>query len=236
MKLANPFYYPLAMLLGGISLVLGVRLLSLPNLLVFPTAAAVATAGATFLKSREPDPKKIIDGELRQIKILAEGVASKAELLRQEAGDILTKGNFQLDLLVAVQSVCDRLSSLPSKIQQLTQKVSDREALLSEEELNAQLLESRQKLAKSSGIAKERLQELINSLEKNIQLAKTGQDARQAQIINLHTLIQNSAGILQEFQNKLRTSNLDQSQNLQDLQELNDELNQYQENVDILID
>ncbi|MEY3827725.1 MAG: hypothetical protein RLZZ148_2545, partial [Cyanobacteriota bacterium] len=43
MKLANPFYYPLAMLLGGISLVLGVRLLSLPNLLVFPTAAAVAT-------------------------------------------------------------------------------------------------------------------------------------------------------------------------------------------------
>ena len=141
-----------------------------------------------------------------------------------------------MDLLVAVQSVCDRLSSLPSKIQQLTQKVSDREALLSEEELDAQLLESRQKLAKSSGIAKERLQELINSLEKNIQLAKTGQDARQAQIINLHTLIQNSAGVLQEFQNKLRTSNLDQSQNLQDLQELNDELNQYQENVDILID
>ena len=80
------------------------------------------------------------------------------------------------------------------------------------------------------------MQELVNSLEKNIQLAKTGQDARQAQIINLHTLIQNSAGVLQEFQNKLRTSNLDQSQNLQDLQELNDELNQYQENVDILID
>lgn len=45
-KLTNPFDYPLAILVGGIVLVAGVRFLKTPNLLILPTAAIVATATA----------------------------------------------------------------------------------------------------------------------------------------------------------------------------------------------
>jgi uncharacterized protein YllA (UPF0747 family) len=238
-KLANPFNYPIAMLIAGITLVSGVRFLGLPNALMLPTAAVVATAGASVLKSRQPDPDKLrrqaLQAELNKVKTLAQNVADKAEILRQEAEQVLTRGDFQVDLLVAVQSVCDRLSLLPSKIVEMSQKVSDKDSLLSRDELESNLTEARQKLPHSSGVAKEHLQELIKSLEKNIELSQTGQDARQAQIFNLYKLVQDSAGVLQEFQNKLRTSNLEKNESLEELKNLSSELNQYQENLDILI-
>ncbi|PSF39114.1 hypothetical protein C7H19_02355 [Aphanothece hegewaldii CCALA 016] len=239
MKFANPFDYPLAILIGGVSLIIGVRFIGIPNLIILPTAAAVATGSAVLIKYREPNAEKIakqqLEKELQQIKILAQGIVSKSENLRQEANQSLTLGDFQLDLLVAIQTACDRINELPEKIDILSQKISHSDSLLSAEELELQLQEIQKKIPLSSGVAKQELEQLANSLRRNIQLAKTGKDTRQAQILNLHTLVQNSAGILQELQNKLRTSNLNNSDDLRELQELSKELKQVQDNVNILI-
>jgi Na+/phosphate symporter len=239
LKLVNPFDYPTAILIGGLSLIAGVRFLGIPNLIILPTAAVVATGSAVFLKSREPYTEKIarqqLEKELQQIKILAQGIVSKSEILLKEANQSLTLGDFQLNLLVAVQTACDRINELPAKIDQLSRKISFSDSLLSSEELEKQLQEIQKKIPLASGVAKQELEQLAMSLERNIKLAKTGKDTRQAQILNLHTLVQNSAGILQELQNKLRTSNLNNSEDIRELQELSQELKQIQENVNTLL-
>lgn len=240
LKLVNPFDYPTAILIGGLSLIVGVRFLGIPNSIILPTAAIVATGSAVFLKSKEPDVEKIakqqLEQELQPIKILAQGLVSKSEILLKEANQSLTLGDFQLNLLVAVQTACDRISELPEKIDQLSRKISHSDSLFSAEELEKQLQEIQKKIPLASGVAKQELEQLAISLERNIQLAKTGKETRQAQILNLHTLVQNSAGILQELQNKLRTSNLNNSEDIRELQDLSQELKQIQENVNILID
>ncbi|MGB5636179.1 MAG: hypothetical protein WBM86_25835, partial [Waterburya sp.] len=62
-----------------------------------------------------------------------------------------------------------------------------------------------------------------------------GQDARQAQVVSLTTLVTESAGVLQQFQNRLRTSNLDNSAEIDELKALSEELRTMQDNVDLLI-
>ena len=84
-------------------------------------------------------------------------------------------------------------------------------------------------------MAKEHLEQLVTSLENNLRLAQKGQDARQAQVISLNTLVIESAGILQQLQNRLRTSDLNSSQEINQLKELSEELKNMQENVDLLI-
>ena len=139
LKLTNPFDYPIAILIGGLSLIVGVRILNLPNPIILPTAAAVATGSAIFIKSREPDTEKIakqqLKQELQQIKLLAQEIVTKSEILLKEANQSLTIGDFQIDLLVAVQSACDRITELPQKIDILSQKISFSDSLFSPDEL-----------------------------------------------------------------------------------------------------
>ncbi|MFB2836567.1 hypothetical protein [Floridanema evergladense] len=239
MKVANPLYYPVAVLAGGIVLVAGVRLINLPNYIILPTAAAVTIAGATVLKSREPDPKKIAQQQLQQelqiIQNSAKMLASKAETLRQEANQLLTQGSFDLEMLTTVQYACDRAIELPGKIDRLSKRIQTNESLLSINELQAQLQEVQVKKQSSSGVALQHLNQLAKTLQQNIELAKEGQNTATAQLTNLHTLIQNSAGVLQKLQNKLRTGDLTNSQEIQELELLSTELNSFQENVDLLI-
>ena len=83
MKIANPLYYPLAVLAGGIVLVVGVRFLGLSNTVTLPTALAVTVVGATALKAREPDGEKRVKQQLQQelqvIQGSAQSLAGKAE-------------------------------------------------------------------------------------------------------------------------------------------------------------
>ncbi|MFP3344818.1 hypothetical protein R0J87_20285, partial [Halomonas sp. SIMBA_159] len=88
--------------------------------------------------------------------------------------------------------------------------------------------------SQSSGASYQQLQSLQESLQRNIRLAKQGEDARQAQVISLNTSIQNLAGVLQQLQNKLRSADLADVQQVTELQNLSEELNSLQENVDIL--
>ena len=143
-KLANPLYYPMAVLAGGVVLVVGVRLMGLSNVVILPTAAGVAYSGATVLKSREPDAQKLakqqLQRELQVMQASGKTLAQKAEVQRQEANQLLTRGSFQLELLTAVQYACDRAMELPAKIDQLAARLLLTDSLLSVSELQQQLL------------------------------------------------------------------------------------------------
>lgn len=238
-KLANPFYYPTAILIGGVVLVTGLRVVGLSNSVILPTAAIVTVASASVLKSREPDAENIAQQQLQQevqiLKTSSQNLAIKAEELRQEANQLISQNTFNLDFLAQVQAICDRTIELPQKIENIAQRLPRQESLLSVNELERQLLEVQTKIRSSSGITRQNLEQLAASLQQNIELAKTGQDTRQAKIISLSTLIQNSAGVLQQLQNKLRIADLNDSEDIQELRRLSDELNQYQANMDIFI-
>ncbi len=239
MKLANPLYYPIAVLAGGVVLVAGVRFVGLPNLIALPASVAVAAGGAAVMKSREPDAQKIaqqqIQRELEMLQTSAKSLAQKAETLRQEANQLLSRGSFEMDLLVAVQEACQRAIELPIKIDELGRRIHGANSLLSVNDLQQQLQEVETKRSSSSGIARQHLDQLNNSLERNIQLAKEGQNARTAQITSLYTLIQDSAGVLQQIQNKLRTVDLTDSQQVSQLQASTDELTSLQDNFAFLV-
>lgn len=238
-KFANPLYYPTAVLIGGVILVIGVRFIGLSSKIILPTAAAATVGSAAALKLREPDEQKLakkqLEQELQVLKASSQQLAKKAEELRQEAQNLLTQSSSNLDLLVAVQAVCDRTIELPQKIANIAQRLPQQESLLSVNTLEQQLLEVKSKIRSSSGITRQNLEELAARLEQNIELAKTGQDTRQAKIISLSTAIQDSAGVLQQLQNKLRTADFNNSEDLQELRSLREELNRYQANLDILM-
>ena len=238
MKLVNPLNYPLAILIGGISLVVGVRLVKLPSLIILPVSGAISTAIAISLNQKEANKINIdnpaLAREIQSVKQQANLLINKAEDLRHEAKQILTSAT-QLELLTAVEYACDRAKELPDKINHLSRRLQGSDSLLSTTELERQLREVQIKKHNSSGMAKEHLGQLVTSLENNLRLAQQGQDARQAQVISLNTLVIESAGILQQLQNRLRTSDLNSSQEINQLKELSEELKNMQENVDLLI-
>ena len=241
-KIANPLNFPLAVLAGGIVLFVGVRLVRLPSVITLPTAAAVATAGASFLQAKQPGKSDKIElknpaleRELHGAKQQANFLLEKSENLRSEAQKLLTS-SFQLELLTAVQYACDRTLELPAKIDQLAERLQGTDSLLSVTELEKQLAGVRKTRQKSSGLARQQLQQLEASLERNINLAKQGQDARQAQVFSLVTLITESAGVLQQLQNRLRTSDLNNSEQINELRGLSDELSNLQANVDLFME
>lgn len=238
MKLVNPLNYPLAILVGGITLVIGVRFVQLPSLIIIPLSTAIATGIAIPLNQKEANQINIdnpaLVREIESVKQQANLLITKAEDLRNEAKQILTAST-QLELLTAVEYACDLTQELPNKINNLSQRLQGSDSLLSTEELSRQLREIQTKKNNSSGIAREQLEQLATSLQNNLRLARQGQDARQAQVISLNTLVIESAGILQQLQNRLRTSDLNSSQEIDRLKELSEELKSMQENVDLLI-
>ncbi len=239
MKLANPLYYPIAVLAGGVILVAGVRFFGLSNVIALPASVVVATAGAAVMKSREPDAEKIAQQQIqRELEILrssAKILAEKAQTLNEEANKLLSSGSYQLDLLVAVQEACQRAIELPIKIDELGRRIHGANSLLSIKDLQQQLQEVENKRSSSSGIARQNLEQLINSLQRNIVLATEGENARAAQITSLYTLIQDSAGVLQQIQNQLRTADLTDSEQIMELQASTDELTSLQDNFAFLV-
>ncbi|HCF29132.1 MAG TPA: hypothetical protein DEV81_18455 [Cyanobacteria bacterium UBA11049] len=238
MKFANPLYYPLAMLASGVTLVVGVRFAQIPNVAILPVAAVVATAGASWLKSREPETFNLdnpeLAKELQAVRDRALLLADKAIALQLEATKLLTDSG-QIELLATVQYVCDRTVELPAKIDSLARRLDGSNLLLSVKDLQQQLIAVQVKLQNSSGVAEEHLNQLAKSLQRNIELAIQGQDTRMAQIINLATLIQDAAGVLQELQNKLRSFDLSDAAQTMELRHICKQLGYFQENVDLLV-
>jgi len=238
-KLQNPLNHPICVLAGSVVLVVGVRFFGLSNGVVLPAAAAATTASAVVLNPREPDSQKLLKQQLRnELQVMqnaGKSLVKKAEVLCQEANQLLTRGSFQLELLVAVQEACDRAIELPLKLDQFARRLQGVDSLLSKSELQQQLLEVQAKQRTSSGVARQHLDRLADSLQRNIQLAGEEQNLRIAQIVNLYTLIQDSAGVLQQLLNKLRTADLSNSEQVEELRSLSAKLNSSQEKVDILV-
>ncbi len=237
MNLANPLYYPLAVLAGGLVLVLGVRFAQLPSAVMLPAAALVATGGAIFLKSREAETISLdnpqLEGELQSVRVSARILAEQANNLRSEAKKLLTD-SLQIELLATVEYACDRACELPGNIDKLARRLQGGDALLSTSDLQQQLQEVQAKLPSSSGVAKEQLDQLASSIERNIQLSLQGQDARYAQVVSLATLIQDAAGTLQKLQNKFKTADLNDLTQTGELQSLSAEFRSLQENVELI--
>ena len=237
-RLVNPLHYPIAILIAGFVLLFGVRLVGLPSYVMIPFSSAIALAGASVRESQIPAPLLIdnpaLAQELTQVQQNAQGVAEKAEVLREEANRALSDSSLQLNLLTQVQYACDRAQELPTQIETLARKFQGADSLLSIAELEQQKADMEKKLAQSSGAARQQLETLQASIERNIQLAQQGEDARQAQVISLNTSIQDLAGVLQQLQNKLRSADLADANEVSELQNLSQELNSLQENVDIL--
>jgi hypothetical protein len=238
MQLTNPLYYPVAVLAGGITLVIGVRFLQLSSAIAAPVAIGVTVVGATYLKSRQPELLSIenpeLARELQTIRAAAVSLAAKSNDLRSEATKLLTN-SWQMELLAAVQLSCDRALELPSKIDELARRLQGSDSILSVDELQRQLTEIQYRLRSSSGATEQHLNRLAASLKRNIELAREGHDTRLAQILNLSTIVQDAAGVLQKLQNQLRTVSLTDSGQIDELQSLNDELASLQENFDLLV-
>ena len=239
MKLTNPLYYPLPVLLGAIVLVAGIRLAKLPSILVLPVSGAIAMGGAALRKSQAPVSLNLnnpeLETELLNLQKQAQTLKLKATDLQAESVRLLTSST-QMDLLATVQLACDHMQELPAKITQLAQQMQGTDSLLSVNDLQRQLAAVEAKLQASSGVMREQLTKLAASLRQNIQLAQAGQDARQAQVASLSTLILDSAGALQKLQNCLRTADLADVQQAVELRSLSDELSSVQASLALLIE
>ena len=238
MKIVNPLNYPVAVLVAAICLFLGVRIIKLPSLIMLPFSGAVAVGVSSYLGTRKTDKIDLdnptLERELKNAQQQAQLLVQKAEILRSEAQKLL-QDSWQIELLTAVQYTCDRTSELPNKISRLSQKLHGGDSLLSVEELEQQLKEVQTKQKYSGGIALQQLKQLENTLKNNINLVQEGQDAREAQVFSLVNVIIELAGVLQNLQNKLRTSDLTNSEQIKELKSLSDELNNFQDNVDLLV-
>ncbi|OCQ89349.1 hypothetical protein BCD64_26695 [Nostoc sp. MBR 210] len=237
-KLVNPLYYPVAVLVGGLTLFVGVRLGNLSSLVMLPVATGVTVAGASFCKSREGEVLELdnpaLEREILAVKSSALALANQAQAMRLEVQKLLTD-TFHMELLTTVLISCDRAAELPAKLDKLGVSLHHTNSLLSIEALQQQLTEVKTKLPASSGVAKRHLNQLAESLKRNIQLAQEGEDSRLSRVINIATLIQDFAGILQKLQTKLRTSDLTDSEQINGLQLIADELNSLAENLDLVV-
>jgi chromosome segregation ATPase len=239
MKLLNPLAYPLPVLVGCLVLVLGARLGQLPSRILWPVAGGVAVAGGLLRQRQENDPERLalqeLEAEVQGVKAAAVQLAQQAEVLRQEADQVLHSRELSMELLTAVQYGCDLAIALPGKVERLGAQLSQGNSLLSTEELERRLARVRSELASSQGAKRTALQKLAQSLERNIQLTQAGSDTRQTQLLELATLIQDSAGTLQQLQNSLRSINLDDSTQVSQLQDLSEDLSQLQRQTDLLM-
>jgi hypothetical protein len=237
-KLVNPLYYPVAILVGGLTLFVGVRLGNLSSLVMIPVASGVAVAGASFFKSREGEVLELdnpaLEREILTVKSSALALANQANDIRLEVQRLLTD-TFQVELLTTVLMSGDRATELPGRIDTLVFKLHNTNSLLSIEALQQQLTEVKKKLPSSSGVAQRHLKQLAESLKRNIQLAQEGEDSRLARIINIATLIQDFSGVLQKLQTRLRTSDLSDAEQINGLQLIADELSILADNLDLVL-
>ena len=243
MKWTNPLYSPAAVLLGCVTLVLGVRLAKVSSAVVVPVAIVVSTLSASLLtpatKTQSDRPVQVqnlaLATELVAMREQAQTLARKAQKLSDEAHQILNSSPY-IELLGSVQFACERTSELPAKIDEIALRLQGEDSILSVGELQNQLRDVQDKLRKKPGAAAQaQLMKLSDSLKNNIQLTQQGQDARQAQVLSLSTLISESAGVLQTMKNQLRSLDLEDVTQAEQLRSLSNELRDFQENLDLLV-
>ncbi|WP_448379778.1 hypothetical protein [Gloeomargarita sp.] len=228
MLLINPLPYPTAIFGAALVLVVGVRVFWLPRWLML----VVALAGSYLLYQRERQRFPLADPALsREIRELRQQVAFlvQAARLLVDAPD--------LDLLVAVQEVCQQVQNLPQAVEQRVQQLyqTDYDAVLSVADLEKQLAQVRRQKQGVGQLAGAQLDQLAATLVRNLAYAQMGPDTRIAQITALVTLVPNTAGILQQLQNQLRTFDIQNQEQLHQLHHLNETLQGFEQQMTMLV-
>lgn len=233
MQLANPFSFPLAILAGVVVMTAGIRLLQLPQVLVLPVATGVALGTASLRKTQQPPSWGLSDPDLEvDLQVTAQRAQQLVKLstnLRQEGTQTLTQVE-HIDLLVALQLTCDRVQSLPMRVDQLAKRLQHQQ-LLSLTDLQQQRQQAQARAEKSTGLIREQLNRMVASLDQNIHLVEQGQDSRRAQVANFSTLLLDMAGLLQALQNQMKNTPLTVA-DLQEMQALTQELRNLADTVD----
>ncbi|MEN9233679.1 MAG: hypothetical protein Q6J74_06270 [Gloeomargarita sp. DG02_1_bins_92] len=239
LPLANPLHYPLAMFVAALVLGLGVRLGGMPRWLMLPVAVLVAVGGSLILQQREARQPALDDPhlarEIQQLRQQVRQLLQGAEKVRTEAARLLLDAP-DLDWLITVQEVCDQVNRLPQALEQRLQQLRQcDDPVLSAETLEKQLAQVRRQKRRVSPVAATQLDRLEASLQRNIQLVQAGRDTRLAQVTALATLVQETAGVLQQLQNQLHTCDIHNQHQLRELQTLSDTLTGFEQQMSILI-
>jgi len=236
--LVNPLHYPTAIFSAALVLVLGVRVWGLPRWLMVPVAVVMALGGSWLLReAQQPlfaDPA--LTREIQQLRQQVNSLVQAAQKVQAEAARLLVDDP-DLDLLVAVQEVCQQVQSLPQAVDQRVQCLyqTDYDAVLSVADLEKQLAQVRRPKRRVGSLAGAQLDRLEATLVRNIELAQRGQDTRLAQIAALVTLVQDTAGVLQQLQNQLRTFDIRNQQQLQQVRSLSETLQDFERQMTILV-
>jgi len=238
--LVNPLHYPTAIFSAALVLVLGVRVWGLPRWLMVPVAVVMALGGSWLLHWREAQQPLFADPaltrEIQQLRQQVNSLVQAAQKVQAEAARLLVDDP-DLDLLVAVQEVCQQVQSLPQAVDQRVQRLyqTDYDAVLSVADLEKQLAQVRRQKRRVGSLAGAQLDRLEATLVRNIELAQRGQDTRLAQIAALVTLVQGTAGVLQQLQNQLRTFDIRNQQQLQQVRSLSETLQDCERQMTILV-
>lgn len=240
MKLANPLYYPLSVLIGSIVLFIGVRLVQLPNQIIIPLSIGISLFFANFFQYREPKYFELDNPELEQeitaVQIAALTLANRANELRLAAKNLLTIAEHER-LLATIERSCDRAIELPGKIRTIVWYLYGSNSLVSVGSLQRQLTEIQQKKMRlnSGYLEKQHLSKLAENIKRNIKLAKKGEDTRLSRIFTIYHLIEDYTVILERYDDKLSDANLRNLKEIQELKLLGDELNSLEEIIDLLV-
>ncbi|BAC91397.1 substrate-binding domain-containing protein [Gloeobacter violaceus] len=230
MRPLNPLSVPLAVLAAAVVLV-GLRLAGLSPWVAIPLGVLAAWVFAPLLAKRRGGVNPALERELEAARTRARELAQKADGLYTEAFGLLA-APAQVEALGIVQHACNRVRDLPARVEQLSARLQGEDSLLCAEELEAQLREVERRAEGRRGAAREQLDGLSVSLRRNIGLAREGRDVRLGQVAALATLILDTAGALQAIQNRLRTADLPQ---LDDLRSLDEQLSALAQNVELLV-
>jgi chromosome segregation ATPase len=205
---ANPLDDPLAMAAAGLLLVLLVRLtpLGLPLALL---VGAIAAAGLAMLRAqhasrgerlRDRRVGESIDAALQR----AAQLAVQAELVSDEA-----MARFQdpghLEPLGMVQLCCERLRGIPERIGERRPLLeSGGGILLSVDALQSRLSREREQLRhEGSPTLRRQRQRLVDQLQRNLDAARSGMDAREARLLALSTRLEQIDGGLRHLQQQV---------------------------------
>ncbi|MEG3439194.1 hypothetical protein V0288_18860 [Pannus brasiliensis CCIBt3594] len=208
-KLTAPLQYSIAILAGGIVLVAGVRAWKIPNVVIFPAAALVTVVTAIGFKAIEPDPEKLareeIDRELRNLKVSGQELALRAGFVRQEARQILSREVEYQKLFARIEKTCEPFAEIVPKIEEFGRQIPRKNARVCLAELKKELDSARDLVSSSRGSARQQAEEFVTALEKNLELAKTGNSVTLAKLLQLQAIVQDATELLQDVQNKVRT-------------------------------
>jgi hypothetical protein len=204
----DPLADPLAVAAAGLLLVLLTRLtsLGLPMALLIAALMAEGLAmvrvqgGRRGERLRDRRVRETIDGLLQratQLAIQAGGVSGEAVARFRDPA--------HLEPLGVVQLCCDRLRALPERIGQCrTLLESGGGILLSAEDLEARLGREREALRREASPTLKREREgLVDQLNRNLEAARFGMDAREARLLALSTRLERIDGGLRHLQQQV---------------------------------